>query len=73
MDAPEHEIDRRVMFEYDKNPDLDVEAFEAQFRYGNVPANLRFKSFSVYRDKEAYYSVEGRVMQAREYIEKLTF
>lgn len=71
MDAPEHEIDRRVMFEYDKNPDLDVELFEQQFRYGNVPDSLRFKSFTVKRDRDAYEAVKVRVLQARDYINQL--
>lgn len=73
MDMPEHIIDRAVMFEYEKNPDVDVEEVEAKYRYNDVPDSLRFKTFVVKRDREAYEQLKVRVLQAREYLKTLNY
>jgi hypothetical protein len=73
MDTPD-EIVERELFYKTRDSDLmpeDIQRMELDYQYSHLPASLRIKTFSIFRDETVIQSIRDRVELCREYLKTL--
>ena len=69
MDNPEHQIEKD--FKWNNPKQLDYEKFKKDYVYSNLNSDLRIKIFEIKRDEAIIQKLKDRVIESREYINKL--
>jgi len=69
MDTPEHQIEKD--FKWNNTKQLEYKEFKKDYIYNSLKPELRIKVFDIKRDEKIINTIKQRVIESREYINKL--